>query len=121
MKNLLVVEDNPNTLSGLLELLTDEGYDVNGAMQGDEALEIAEKQPIDMVLCDYNLPDTNGLQVCLRLRKINQHAILFRTTASDSTTLFDTASEYGVAKIFPKPINLDDLFKTLLGFSTKLA
>ena len=52
MKHLLVVEDNPNTLSGLLELLSDEGYNVNGVMHGNEAFEVAEKQTIDMVICD---------------------------------------------------------------------
>ena len=120
MRNLLVVEDNPNTLSGLVTLLGDEGYDVDGVMQGTEALAIAEEKPIDMVLCDFNLPDTNGLQVCQRLRKINPEAIFFLTTAQDSTALTDSAYEYGVKRIFQKPIDMDDLFDTLLGFSKKL-
>ena len=121
MNHLLVVEDDPNTLSGLLELLGDEGYDVNGTMHGNDALQIAAQKPIDMVLCDYNLPDVDGLRVCQRLRKIKPEAILFLTTASDSTTLVDTARKVGVSKIFPKPINLNDLFDTLLGYASKAA
>ena len=121
MSHLLVVEDDPNTLSGLLELLGDEGYDVNGAMHGNDALQIAAQKPVDMVLCDYNLPDVDGLRVCQRLRKIKPEAILFLTTASDSTTLVDTARKVGVSKIFPKPINLNDLFDTLLGYASKAA
>jgi len=113
MKHLLVVEDNANTLTGLLELLSDEGYEVNGVMHGNEAVEIAEKQTIDMVLCDYNLPDVDGIQVCQRLKEINPEAVLFLTTASDSTVLLDTASACGVSKIFPKPIDLNELFNSL--------
>jgi DNA-binding response OmpR family regulator len=121
MNHLLVVEDDPNTLSGLLELLGDEGFDVNGVMHGNEALEFAAQKQIDMVLCDYNLPDVDGLRVCQRLRKIKPEAILFLTTASDSTTLVDMARKIGVSKIFPKPINLNDLFDTLSGHTTKAA
>ena len=121
MNRLLVIEDDPNTLSGLMELLGDEGYDVNGTMHGNDALEIAAQRQIDMVLCDYNLPDLDGLGVCQRLRKIKPEAILFLTTASDSTALVDTARKAGVSKIFPKPLNLNDLFDTLLGYASKAA
>jgi DNA-binding response OmpR family regulator len=121
MNHLLVVEDDPNTLSGLTALLGDEGYDVNGVMHGNDAVEIATHEPVDMVLCDYNLPDVDGLRVCQRLRKIKPHAILFLTTASDSTALVDTALKSGISKIFPKPIDLKDLFETLLGYGSKSA
>ena len=121
MSHLLVVEDDPNTLTGLVELLGDEGYDVNGVMHGIDALEVAAHKPVDMVLCDYNLPDVDGLRVCQRLRKIKPEAILFLTTASDSTILVDMARKVGVSKIFPKPLNLTDLFDTLLGYASKAA
>lgn len=120
MKNLLVIEDNPHTLSGLVELLGDEGYEVDGVMQGSDALKVAAQKNIDLVLCDYHLPDTNGLQVCQRLKAINQATILFLTTASDSTTLTDAANQCGVLKIFPKPLDLKELFYTLLKSSTDL-
>ncbi|MDZ7264933.1 MAG: response regulator [candidate division KSB1 bacterium] len=121
MNHLLVVEDDASTLAGLMELLAEEGYNVNGTMQGNDALEIAARNPIDMVLCDYNLPDVDGLRVCQRLRKLNPAVILFLTTASDNTALVDTARKVGISKIFHKPINLDDLFKTLLGYASKSA
>jgi len=121
MNQLLVIEDDPNTLSGLIELLGDEGYQVNGTMLGSHALEIATKSQIDMVLCDYNLPDVDGLQLCQRLRKIKPEAILFLTTASDSTALIDRARKIGISKIFPKPLNLNDLFDTLLVYASETA
>jgi CheY-like chemotaxis protein len=121
MNHLLVVEDDANTLTGLMELLAGEGYDVNGTMHGQEALEIAARKPIDLVLCDYHLPDVDGLRVCQRLRKLKPEAILFLTSASDCTALMDTAKRIGVSRVFPKPINLDDLFQTLLGYTSKTA
>lgn len=121
MNHLLIVEDDANTLAGLMTLLVDEGYEVNGTMQGQEALEIASQKPIDMVLCDYHLPDGDGLRVCQRLHNLKPEAILFLTSASDCTALMDRARKIGVSKVFPKPINLDDLFQTLLGYASKAA
>lgn len=113
MNHLLVVEDDANTLAGLMELLVEEGYDVNGTMHGQDALEIAARQPIDMVLCDYHLPDVDGLRVCQRLRKLKPKAILFLTSASDCTALRDSARSIGISRVFSKPIDLDELFQTL--------
>ena len=53
MRRLLIVEDDLNTLSGLLDLLSDEGYQVQGVTNGKEALKVVLTGPVDMVLCDY--------------------------------------------------------------------
>ena len=99
MKHLLVVEDNPNTLSGLVTLLGDEGYDVDGVMQGTEALAVAAEKPVDMVLCDFNLPDTNGLQVCQRLKKINHNVNLCGYPNQFSTKTFCEIRCYKVCEV----------------------
>lgn len=119
MRRLLVIEDDSNTLSGLIELLKDEGYEVQGARHGHEALKVIADRPIDMVLCDYSLPDKNGLQVCCELKKLQPGLILFLITAFYNSKLNSTAREYGIAKIFTKPLVLDDLFDVLLRYSNK--
>lgn len=114
MKNLLIIEDDPNTLSGLLELLSDEGYQVHGVMHGNDAMQVVETEQVDMVLCDYSLPDINGLQVCLELKKMQPRLDLFLVTAFYNSKMFNIARKCGVAKIFTKPIVLDDLLETLI-------
>jgi len=119
LRRLLIVEDDPNTLSGLLELLSDEGYQVQGVMHGSEALELAATEPVDMVICDYNLPDINGLQVCRELKRLQPRSILFLSTAFYNLKIFNAARECGIAKIFTKPVVLDDLFEILSIYSNQ--
>lgn len=119
MRRLLIVEDDPNTLSGLLELLGDEGYEVQGVMQGNEALEVVSTKPVDMVLCDYNLPDINGLQVCRALKRLRPEMVLFMSTAFDDSKIFESAMECGIKKVFTKPVMLDDLLENLFIYSNR--
>ena len=114
MGRLLIVEDDPNTLSGLLELLSDEGYQVHGATHGKQALKLAATEPVDVVLCDYSLPDINGIEVCRELKRLHPRLILVLITAFYSSKIFNAARECGIKKVFTKPMVLDDLFETLL-------
>ncbi len=70
MQRLLVVEDDPNTLDGMVELLSDEGYQVQGVINGNDALAVMANEHLDIVLCDFDLPDVNGLKVSLQLKKM---------------------------------------------------
>ncbi len=112
MKNLLIVEDDKNTLAGLRELLCDEGYNVFGTNNGLEALSLAAKTQVDIVLCDYCLPEMNGLQVCRELKKIQPDSQLFMYTALRDEETFQNAYDSGVAKIFTKPIIVSELFES---------
>ena len=77
MKNILIIEDDPNTLSGLIELFRDDGFIVRGTTNGFEALEIAATEPVNVVICDYKLPDMNGLNVCQKIKEIVPNAHIF--------------------------------------------
>ena len=117
LKRLLIVEDDSNTLSGLLDLLSDEGYQVHGVTQGHEALKVIAKEPFDMVLCDYSLPDIDGLQVCRKIKTLHPGLAVFLSTAYYDTKMLSTAKEYGITRIFIKPFILEELMKSLLFFS----
>jgi len=65
---LLLVEDD-NTLAELLEFrFKSEGYLVRRTANGDQALEMAEEDPPDIVILDWMIEGTDGLEVCRRLR-----------------------------------------------------
>jgi len=117
MKRLLLVEDDPNTLKGLEDLLRHDGYWVRGASNGRKALQLSNSAPFDAVLCDYSLPDIDGLRLCHELRKRHPHLMLFLVTAYNNIDLTKTATASGIAKIFYKPLDLDELFKTLYQLS----
>lgn len=117
MKNLLVVEDDLNTLAGLVELLKDEGYRVEGAACGQKALEMVARHSFDLVICDYSLPDIDGLKVCHELRRRQPALVMFLVTGFYNTEIINAARENSINKVITKPIVLDDLLDSLVRYS----
>lgn len=113
MQRLLVVEDDPNTLDGMVELLSDEGYQVQGVMNGNDALEVIANEPMDIVLCDFDLPDMNGLKVSMQMKQLQPSVNIFMVTAYYDSQLLDAADKCGIEKVFRKPLSIDDMLETL--------
>jgi CheY-like chemotaxis protein len=65
---VLIVEDDPNALSGYLEFLTAEGLEPTGAPNGTDALPIALGNPPAAVVTDITLPGMNGFELAAALR-----------------------------------------------------
>ena len=65
---LLVVDDNPATLYSTARILKGAGYRVLEAATGTEAVALVEKETVDLVVLDVNLPDIDGFEVCRRMR-----------------------------------------------------
>ena len=66
---LLICEDEASVRSMLTRILTAEGFVVVTAANGEEALELLEHRPVDLVLCDVNMPGIDGFEVCRRIRR----------------------------------------------------
>lgn len=66
--NVLIVDDTPNNLHLLTEILTQRGYKVRPAVNGTFALATAHKHPPDLILLDIMMPDLDGYQVCQALK-----------------------------------------------------
>lgn len=67
--HILVVSDDPSDRQTLEALLTQEGYGVHGAPDGQTALIIASALPLELILLDVRLLDMHGLEVCRRLKQ----------------------------------------------------
>ncbi|HEV3406537.1 MAG TPA: response regulator transcription factor [Candidatus Dormibacteraeota bacterium] len=76
---ILVVEDDPPLAATLERVLATEGYDVDGARDGNEALRRARDRPFDLVVLDVMLPGLDGIAVCKRLRAAGPIPILLLT------------------------------------------
>jgi DNA-binding response OmpR family regulator len=66
---VLVVDDEWELRNLLTEFLTGEGYDVIQASNGEEALELAEKEEPQVILLDVKMPGIDGIEVCRRLKE----------------------------------------------------
>lgn len=118
MNHLLIIEDDPNTLSGLQDLLRQEGYRVHGIMRGRQAIQIVLAEAIDIVICDYSLPDMDGLQVCRELKRLQPGLMIFLVTAYSNAEIVKAAKECRIARIFHKPLDVEELLEKLAAMSS---
>ncbi|EKD07961.1 MAG: response regulator [Limnospira sp. PMC 1291.21] len=66
--NILLVDDKPDNLRLLSQMLTEQGYNVRRVTKGKMALITAKASPPDLVLLDIKMPDMDGYEVCLQLK-----------------------------------------------------
>jgi two-component system, OmpR family, response regulator MprA len=106
---ILFAEDDPGVREALARALRFEGYDVQTAGDGGEALELVGENPPDLVILDVMMPFVDGLDVCRRVReKFRQLPILMLTARheiSDRVAGLDAGADDYLAK----PFALDEL------------
>ncbi len=109
MTRLLVVEDEEDLLKGLEINLLDEGYEVLTATRGDEALELAMRENLDLIILDIMLPEMNGLDVCRALRSRSNDVPIIMLTARADEIHRVVGLEMGADDYVTKPFSLPEL------------
>jgi DNA-binding NtrC family response regulator len=106
---ILVIDDDPNALFGLSQLLMDEGYGVISANNGREALEVLKSSSIDAVVTDEKMPDLTGMELLSRVQQGESKPPVILITAYGSVSLAVEALKNGAFYFFEKPVfnNLD--------------
>ncbi len=82
-KRILIVDDEPRYLRLLEANLRTDGYDVVGAPDGFQALDIFSSQPIDLILLDIMMPRMDGFAVCQRIREFSNVPIIMLTAKGE--------------------------------------
>ncbi|MEB3341082.1 PAS domain S-box protein [Okeania sp.] len=83
---ILIVDDRPNNLYLISEIISEKGYNLIQATSGEEALKSAKSQPLDLILMDVMLPKMDGYEVCKVLKanpKTANIPVIFLTALSD--------------------------------------
>lgn len=104
---ILIVDDEADILSMLKDYFEFNGYDVLTASGGLEAIKKAELQP-DIILLDINMPDLDGMEVCLRIRDFVSCPILFLTARIEDCDKIKGFS-MGADDYIVKPFSVDAL------------
>jgi two-component system, NtrC family, response regulator len=113
--SILVVDDEPNTLFTVSQMLIDEGYKVISASSGHEALGIFKKSLIELVVSDVKMPDFTGIDLLDELKRVNQEIPVILMTAYGSISMAVEALRQGAYYFFEKPIfNNEDKFLAII-------
>jgi DNA-binding response OmpR family regulator len=106
---ILVVEDDPSILNGLLDVFVFNGYDARGIADGGQGLEIASKATFDLVLLDVMLPTMDGFTLCTQLRAKKPNQAIIMITAKGAEDDIVTGFKAGADDYIPKPFSLREL------------
>ncbi len=111
-KSVLVVDDEELIRKSLKQILERAGYRVKTANTGEEALKKAKTNSFDVVLIDIKLPDITGTDLLLKLPK-NQEIVKIIITGYSTIETGATAADYGADDFLVKPIQPQELLKSI--------
>jgi two-component system response regulator MprA len=109
MTRILVVDDEAQLRRALDVNLAARGYDVDAAASGEEALQLAAATPPDVVLLDLGLPGIDGLEVCRRLRQLENRVPILVLTARDAVADRIDGLDVGADDYMVKPFDVGEL------------
>ena len=109
--NIMVVDDNPDNLKVLEDMLRQEGYEVRSFPRGRLALTAAMRNPPDLILLDINMPEMNGYEVCEHLKSTEEVSgipVIF-LSALDETEDKVKAFRTGAVDYISKPFQFEEV------------
>lgn len=108
---LLIVDDQPENLDVLVDYLGNSGFNLSIATNGEDAIDIAQKQKPDLVLLDVMMPGLNGFDVCQRLKASEitaQVPIIFMSALNDTESKLQGFSA-GAIDFITKPLQRQEV------------
>lgn len=106
---LLVVEDEHRIAQALKQGLSQEGYAVDLAFDGEEGLSTAQADEYDVILMDIMMPGIDGIEVTRRLREAGNHTPILMLTARSQSSDIITGLDAGADDYLTKPFSFDVL------------
>ena len=109
MFKVLVVEDNKNLRKLMVTYLKENNYEVLEAEDGKVALEVIDKNHVDLIISDIMMPNMDGYELCRELRSANFMLPILMVTAKDSIDDKREGFLSGVDDYMVKPVDMDEM------------
>ena len=113
MCRILLIDDDASVLSTLLRMLESLGHEATGVDNGSRGLELFDQEDFDLVITDIVMPDMEGLEVIMELRRRNPVARIIAisggTPQMPSGTCLQPAALLGAQSVLQKPFGLKEL------------
>lgn len=106
---LLVVDDQLGVRRLLFEAFSEEGYEVDMAASGLEAIARVKERLPNLILMDMKMPGMNGLEALQEIKKFYPQVLVIMMTAYGELEIVAEAMKIGAREYIPKPFDLNDL------------
>ena len=113
-RNVLVVDDEKTVCASCRKILTKEGYNVDVASSGKEALSKVKGNGFDVVVTDWKMPEIDGIEVARRIKEENPNIVVILITGYPSVETSIAAIRSGVSDYVPKPFTPQELSDALI-------
>jgi signal transduction histidine kinase len=112
LADILIVDDEPNNLRVLSNVLKQQGYKVRAVLSGEMALSAAKLTPPDLILLDIMMPDLDGYQVCHQLKNESDTCQIPVIFVSAKDQGFDKVKAFAVGGVdyITKPFQVEEVF-----------
>lgn len=110
---VLCVEDDTAAREYLVQSLRYYFDEINVASSGEEGLTLFNHLNPDLVISDFRMPRMNGLEMARKIRSVNTKVPVIITSANSNLENLLEAVKSGMIHYLPKPINIDELLKTI--------
>ncbi len=105
---ILIVDDEKLLVKGIKFNLEQDGYDIETAYDGEEAIKLARDKSLSLIILDLMLPKIDGLTVCQKIREFSNVPIIMLTAKTDDMDKI-LGLEYGADDYLTKPFNILEL------------
>ncbi len=106
---VLLVDDDKNSLKGLMKILEQDGYRVLGATNGYEALHLLDQEAVDILVTDMKMPGLDGFALLEEINKREEEVSVIMMTAYGSVHTAVEAMKKGAEDYLTKPLNVEEL------------
>ena len=112
--NVLVVDDERTVCNSCKKILTREGYNVDVALSGEEALSKVKGNEFDVLITDWKMPQIDGIEVAKRIKKENPNIAVVMITGYPSVETSIQALRSGISDYVPKPFTPTELSDAMI-------
>ena len=117
---ILIIDDERSIRNSLKEILDDEGYDVDVAENGQQGVEMVEKEKYDVIFCDIKMPVMDGVEALARLTAMGiDSAVVMISGHADVATAVDCIKK-GAFDFIEKPLDLNRILITIKNAKEKV-
>lgn len=113
MKNILVIDDSKLIRSLLRDVLTDNGYTVALASDGNHGYQEYIKNPTKVVIVDIFMPEKDGIEIIEEIKEFNENVKIIAISSDENEIYLSAAKTLGADHILKKPIDIKELLTFL--------